>query len=232
MLKKGYLTGVISSTNKEADHAANLFDTDHSYAIPVTFVKKDITPVAFASRKPYSLIAVARLDAVKRLDHVIRAAAKLHEKYPELSLTFYGYGDAETEPKLKDLVKKLQAENYILFGGFKQDLTDVYNNAWLEALTSQYEGFAMALLEAQEHGCPAVSYDINYGPNEIITNNYNGRLIQAGDETALFDTLDLLLSHPSMIEEYSKNAYQSRQKYSFNNVANAWHNFLQLEKII
>ena len=232
MLKKGYLTGVISSTNKEADHAANLFDTDHSYAIPVTFVKKDITPVAFASRKPYSLIAVARLDAVKRLDHVIRAAAKLHEKHPELSLTFYGYGDAETEPKLKDLVKKLQAENYILFGDFKQDLTDVYNNAWLEALTSQYEGFAMALLEAQEHGCPAVSYDINYGPNEIITNNYNGRLIQAGDETALFDTLDLLLSHPSMIEEYSKNAYQSRQKYSFNNVANAWHNFLQLEKII
>ena len=76
---------------------------------------------------------------MKRLDHVIRAAAKLHEKYPELSLTFYGYGDAETEPKLKDLVKKLQAENYILFGGFKQDLTDVYNNAWLEALTSQYE---------------------------------------------------------------------------------------------
>lgn len=92
--------------------------------------------------------------------------------------------------------------------------------------------FAMALLETQEHGCPAVSYNINYGPNEIITNNYNGRLIQAGDETALFDTMDLLLSHPSMIEENSKNAYQSRQKYSFDNVAKAWHNFLQLEKII
>lgn len=30
MLKKDYLTDVISSTNKEADHAANLFDTDHS----------------------------------------------------------------------------------------------------------------------------------------------------------------------------------------------------------
>lgn len=101
MLKEGSLTGVISSTNKEADHAANLFDTDHSYAIPITFVKKNITPVALNSRKPYSLIAVARLDAVKRLDHVIRAAVKLHEKYPELTLTFYGYGDAETEPKLK-----------------------------------------------------------------------------------------------------------------------------------
>jgi poly(glycerol-phosphate) alpha-glucosyltransferase len=126
-------------------------------------------------------------------------------------------------------VKKLQAEDYIVFGGFKQDLTEVYNSAWLEVLTSQYEGFDMALLEAQEHGCPAVSYDINYGPNEIITNNYNGRLIQAGDETALVNTLDL---HHAMIEEYLKNAYQSRQKYSFGNVANAWHNFLQLKEII
>ena len=183
MLKKGYLTDIISSTNKEADHAANLFDTDHSYAIPVTFVKKDIIPVAFASRKTYSLNAVARLGNVT---------------------DFLWLWGCRNGAKLKDLVKKLQAENYILFGGFKQDLTDVYNNAWLEALTSQYERFAMSLLEAQEHGCPAVSYDINYGPNEIITNNYNGRLIQAGDETALFDTMDLLLSHPSMIEEYSK----------------------------
>lgn len=231
MLKNGSLTGVISSTDQEADDAANLFDTDHSYAIPVTFVKKDIVPVEFKDRKPYSLIAVARLDAVKRLDHVIRAAVKLHDKFPELTLTFYGYGDAQTEPKLRELVKKLQAENYISFGGFKQDLTEVYNHAWLEVLTSEYEGFAMALLEAQEHGCPAVSYDINYGPSEIVMNNYNGKLVPAGDEAALVSALEFLLSHPTIIEEYSKNAYQSRKKYSFDNVANAWNNFLKLENI-
>lgn len=232
MLKDGFLTGVISSTNQEADDAASLFNTNHSYAIPVTFVKKNIASVPFISRKPYSLIAVARLDAVKRLDHIIRVANKLHNAFPKLTLTFYGYGDIQTEYKLKDLVRKSHAENYISFGGFRRDLTEVYNHAWLEVLTSKYEGFAMALLEAQEHGCPAVSYDINYGPNEIILNNYNGRLIQAGDEAALFNTLVFLLSNPAILEKYSKNAYQSKSKYSFDNVTKAWYKFLQLEKII
>lgn len=232
MLKEGSLTGLISSTDKEADDAANLFDTDHSYAIPVTYTDGKIERVPFSNRKPYSLLAVARLDAVKQLDHVIRTAKKLHSKFTELTLTFYGYGDKKTEPELRQLVTQLNAADYIKFGGFKQDLSAVYNHAWLEVLTSKYEGFAMALLEAQEHGCPAVSYDINYGPSEIITNNYSGKLIPAGDEQKLTETLDFLLSHPEIIEEYSNNAYDSWQKYSFENVANAWQNFLKMEKLI
>ncbi|EEJ72148.1 glycosyltransferase [Lactobacillus ultunensis] len=232
MLKNGSLTGLISSTDAEADDAANLFDTDHSYAIPVTFTKNNIVQVPFSERKPYSLIAVARLDAVKRLDQIINAVVKLHDKFSELTLSFYGYGDAQTEPKLRNLVKQLGAASYILFSGYKQDLTEVYNHAWLEVLTSKYEGFAMALLEAQEHGCPAVSYDINYGPSEIISNGYNVRLIQSGNEVELIEMLDFLLGNPEVIEEYSKNAYESKWKYSFDNVANAWHSFLKSEKIL
>ena len=90
----------------------------------------------------------------------------------------------------------------------------------------------MALLEAQEHGCPAVSYDINYGPSEIISNGYNVRLIQSGNEVELIEMLDFLLGNPEVIEEYSKNAYESKWKYSFDNVANAWHSFLKSEKIL
>ena len=47
----------------------------------------------------------------------------------------------------------------------------------------------MALLEAQGHGCPAISYDINYGPAEIIDNNISGELIPANDCDALYQSL-------------------------------------------
>lgn len=236
MLRDGSLTGLISSTNAEADDAANIFDTDHSYAIPVTYTKPNIKQVSFAVRTPYNLIAVARLDEVKRLDHIIRAVTTLHRKFPQLKLTFYGLlrssADEKTEPKLRQMVTDLNADQYIFFGGFVHDLTEVYDHAWIEILTSKYEGFAMALLEAQEHGCPAIAYNINYGPNEIISDNYSGKLVPAGNENELVKTLDSLLSNPNILEQYSYNAYRTAQRYSFKNVSIAWQGFQQREGLL
>lgn len=236
MLNQGSLNGLISSTNQEADDVANIFKTNHSYAIPVTYASGNIKPVSFANRSPYNLIAVARLSEEKRLDHIIRAVIKLKPKYPQLNLTFYGYEQSTTDkvtgPSLHNLVIQNHAQNYIHFAGFQNNLDNVYNNAWLEILTSKYEGFAMALLEAQEHGCPAVAYNINYGPKEIITDNYTGKLVQAGNEAQLAQTLNALLSHPAILADYSKNAYSVVRKYSFSNVANAWHNFELRENLV
>ncbi len=39
------------------------------------------------------------------------------------------------------------------------------------------EGFSLALLESLAHGVPVISYDIKYGPNELITPDFNGYLI-------------------------------------------------------
>ena len=70
----------------------------------------------------------------------------------------------------------------------------------------------MALLEAQGHGCPAISYDINYGPAEIIDNNISGELIPANDCDALYQSLRQLLVDP---------------KFSLNEVAKKWQDFLK-----
>lgn len=235
MLGEGSLNGLISSTNSEADDIAEIFKTDHSYAIPVTYAT-NVKRVSFATRKPYSLVAVARLDAVKQLDHIINAVVKLKNKYPELTLSFYGLqsssADFSTGPKLKQKVKELNAESYIHFGGFIEDLTDIYNSAWIEVLTSKYEGFAMALLEAQEHGTPAVAYNVNYGPSDIIVNNKTGNLLTPDDQNQLYQTLNYLLNNPNVLEAYSQNAYQEIQRYSFKNVAMAWQDFQKQENLI
>lgn len=39
------------------------------------------------------------------------------------------------------------------------------------------EGFSLALLESLAHGVPVISYDIKYGPSELITSDFNGYLI-------------------------------------------------------
>jgi poly(glycerol-phosphate) alpha-glucosyltransferase len=43
------------------------------------------------------------------------------------------------------------------------------------------EGFSLALLECQSYGVPMISYDIKYGPNELVKDGLNGYLIPKND---------------------------------------------------
>lgn len=232
LTNNGKLQGVISSTKHEAQDAEQALKVKHSYAIPVTFIDNQ-NEIDFGARIPGKIIAVARVDAIKQLGHLIQAVIDLKNKYPELDLSIYGNNTDENEnQKLQKLVSDNQAEDYIHFCGFAQDLDEVYNSAQLEVLTSKNEGFAMALLEAQAHGCPALSYDINYGPADIIADGVSGKLIKANDQIALRDAIAELISNPKLMAEYSQGAYQNSQKFDFNHLRNTWYNFLKEEKLV
>ncbi|WP_267202230.1 glycosyltransferase [Limosilactobacillus kribbianus] len=237
MLDKKFLRGLISATQQETTEAGKRFDTAASYGIPVTYLDQGLLlkHIPFEQRKRGQIIAVARLTNVKRLDHLINTVITLHEKFPVVDLKIYGFDDSwnnyATSTHLKRLVKDKQAGDYIHFCGYEHDLTAVYETAAVEVLTSSYEGFAMALLEAQGHGCPAVSYDINYGPAEIIKDGESGRLLPAGDMHALYVTLAELLQNHDLLRQYSAHAQEAAAKYSFENVRKRWADFLKKERL-
>ncbi|MBD5316521.1 MAG: glycosyltransferase [Bacteroides sp.] len=233
LMKQRKVDGLISSTEKESNDLKLAFNTSKSYYLPVTYVDESKTHIKFNQRKPYSLIAIARLDAVKQLDHIIKAAINLHKKFPKLTLDFYGMNttsaDNTTYSHLQEMVIKNNAETFIHFNGFRYRIDSIYKNSWIEILTSKYEGFAMSVLEAQSFGCPVVSYDIDYGPNEIVQNQVSGELVKANDQKALQNTLEKLLTNPNILEKYSSNSFIVANKFNFINVRNKWKNFLQKE---
>lgn len=236
MYKRGEINGIISSTKKEAKLAGQYYHT-HSYALPVYATDIDTInhPVPFSHRKKDQIIAVARIDNVKQLDHIVSAVIQLKQRHPKIDLKIYGYESEENNyeaPKLlKKIIKKHHAENYIHLCKYQQSLKDVYQTAQLEILTSKTEGFAIALMEAQEYGCPVISYDINYGPSEIIQNHKSGILIKPNDKKALIRNMDYLLSHQDVLANYSKNAPQAVKKYTINHLARRWKHFLKKENI-
>lgn len=231
MIEQGTINGLISSTKREAQHVAKIFKTDYSYAIPVTFIN-DIQPVPFSERNLNKIIAVARVSPVKQLDQLIKVIIELRQSFPQLELYIYGSTTHKpTEEKLYELVQQHHAENFIHFEGYQQNLDQVYDLAALEVLTSESEGFAMAVLEAQSHGVPVVSYDINYGPDEIIQDDVSGKLVKANDTQALCQVLEDLLNHPEKLAEYSKNSYQTSKRYDFAHVREDWQKFLKKEQI-
>lgn len=233
MLEKGTLTGLIASTEKEARDLKERFETDKVYAIPVTYLDRDLLKkkIPFNDRKKGQLIAVARLAKVKRLDQLVQAVIDLHETYPVLDLKIYGYEDSSDDyavsKELKQMIHDAHAEDYIHLVGYIDDLSEVYETSDLEVLTSSYEGFAMAVLEAQGHACPVVSYDINYGPSDIIEDGRSGKLLPSGDTKALKEMIANLMEDRSLLKKYSKHAQNAASKYSYSNVKKDWKRFLK-----
>lgn len=234
MLKRGTLNGLISSTAKEARDVSQRFNTSHSYNIPVTSVPTSLLQktIPFDRRRPGQLIGIARFAPYKRLDQLVNVTIKLHQDLDFVDLKLYGTRDnKDVVAKLDKIVKDNHAENYIHFCEFQQDLTQVYETADIEVLTSEAEGFAMVLLEAQSHACPAVSYDVNYGPSDIIQDRVSGRLVPSGDTDAMYKVLKSLLTNRQQLQEYSGNAQRSASRFSFESISQDWLNFLKTENL-
>lgn len=232
------LSGVICATKQERADLLQRLPGLAVYAIPVTYREKSEPAECFIPKQETGkILAVARLSEVKQLDHLINAVCTLHETFPFVSLDIYGYKDGwnqyrETK-RLTELVQTRQAGEYIHFAGYRRDLKEVYEAADFLVLTSRYEGFAMVILEALSHGCPVVSYDINYGPSELITQEKTGLLLPANDQQALGEALYSLYAHPEKRDEFRQNIPQDTRftYYAKKNVQHLWQSFLVEEKL-
>jgi poly(glycerol-phosphate) alpha-glucosyltransferase len=81
-------------------------------------------------------------------------------------------------------------------------------------------------MEAISHGLISFSYDVNYGPNEIVADGVNGAVVPYGDYQALAAAILQVLRDPALAEKYIEGAYQSAERYSEAAVWDAWKKLL------
>jgi glycosyltransferase involved in cell wall biosynthesis len=137
-----------------------------------------------------SIVAVARMAPVKRLDLLVDAAHRARRRVPDLSLTIIG--DGPLQPELRAKIAALGAGDWVtLPGRVDQDrLVAAYRTAWLVASASLAEGWGLSLTEAAACGTPAVATDIA-GHRSSVVDGVTGVLV---DDDHLGDALaDVLL---------------------------------------
>lgn len=159
---------------------------------------------------PNKIAIVSRLVSLKRIDHAIKAFSKLLIKRPKAILEIYGKG--EEEESLRKLVSDLGIQDSVRFMGFTNNPEIVYQTSSLFVMTSELEGFGLTVLESTFYGCPVVSYDITYGPSEIINNN-KGILVDNGNIEGLKEAMINLLDYPPKRMEIAKLEKKFTQKY-------------------
>lgn len=138
---------------------------------------------------------VARIDSqMKGQDVLIRAAALLKDRYPELRCLFAGSADrahSEDEKRLRQMVAELGLEKNARFFGNVEDIPGFLKQIDVFVLPSRSEGFGISLVEAMALGIPCVASGLD-GPAEVLCGGERGMLFHTGDPQSLAEKLDQL----------------------------------------
>ena len=213
---------VITSTQTQREEVVKRFPNyaKKIHGIPVSF-RLNVPQVAPTNE--IKIIIVARLVREKRLEDSVKAFGIIVNAFPKAELHIFGSGGKETE--LRKLSSNLGIEKNVFFRGYVSDLSGEYATSKVLLLSSIEEGFCQALMEAISHGIPAVSYNIKYGPSDLIENGKSGFLTSETPED-LADKVIALLTDSKLYEEFSDAAYKKSFDFSEESAIEKWKSLI------
>ncbi|MFD1439848.1 glycosyltransferase [Lacticaseibacillus hegangensis] len=186
--------------------------------------------VPVSDREFGKMVVFARVAPEKQLDDLVRALGIVHKDYPQVSLDIYGYADStnnyEARRKVLEAAKEVGMEDQVQLKGYTTDIDTVENKAMMYGLTSVMEGFNLAIMEASAHGLISFTYDVNYGPNEIVEDKVSGRVTPYKDIPAMAEAIKQVLADKSLAQKYSDGAYDSSKRYAPDAVWREWQALL------
>jgi glycosyltransferase involved in cell wall biosynthesis len=107
---------------------------------------------------------------------------------------------------LEQRYKGTNAENYITFGGYRNDLHKIMPHCYVGAIASNgWDSFPRSAIEMQSCGLPLLVSDFQ-GLVETIENGKTGKLFIPGDYQDLADKIESFLKSSEERDQYSKNA--------------------------
>ena len=89
-------------------------------------------------------------------------------------------------------------------------------------LSSRFEGFPNALLEAMACGCPVIATDCPSAPAEIIQDEINGLLVPADNVTALSDAMLRLMDDENLRQRLGTQALKVKTTFSQDYIMAQW----------
>jgi len=214
--------GIVAQTGR----AAQVKQTMTRGRVPIEIIPNSIREFPPHPDVPREcvVLAVARHYRVKGLDRLIEAFARSDLR--DWALEIAGSEGPET-PRLKALLDRLGLSGRVRFLGSVKDLSVVYARAGIFVLPSRSEGFPNALIEAMAHGCPAISFDIDAGPADIIRHGENGLLIADGDIPALAAALRGLAEDESRRRQLGNRARAISEELGPQRIGDRLSAFLQ-----
>jgi poly(glycerol-phosphate) alpha-glucosyltransferase len=132
-------------------------------------------------RDPHRIVMLARAHPQKRLNRAVAAFQALRQLEPDLDLRLDIYGKLEVRRTVDELRAQIGDDPAITLHGYQPSAREELGRAGISWLTSAYEGFSLAVVEAMDAGCIVVANDVEYGCREQIDDGVTGFLVSIDD---------------------------------------------------
>jgi glycosyltransferase involved in cell wall biosynthesis len=166
------------------------------------------------------LLGVGRLSVEKNFAALVGAFGLLAPRHPDWDLVILGEGPARAA--LEAQVRDAGLQGRVFLPGRVGNPGEWYGHAALYGMSSDFEGFPNTLVEAMACGLPAVSFDCDTGPRDIIRHGLDGLLVPPGQAALFGAALDLLMSNDELRRAFASRATQVRERFAMPKVAAMW----------
>jgi len=212
------IDGIVAQTQ----YAKTIFQ--QKFRCPIQVVPnflKEITSYNFERKN--QIITVGRCVYEKGQHYLIEAFSKIKYK----TWTLIVVGDGPKRKELEEQAKCLGIADRVIFTGFQKDVDYYMAQSKIFAFTSIVEGFPNGLIEAMANGLAPVSFNCIAGPSEIITDGYNGYLVDVGDIEQFVNCLNCLIEDKNILGKISLQALDSAKMYHVDLIGKKYIQFFE-----
>ena len=194
---------------KEIEVIHNFVDVKRFHKKPIDAFRRVIAPDG-----EHILLHASNFRKIKRVLDVVNIFAKVNEQVPS-KLLFVG--DGPERPAAESLARDLNLSEHIRFVGKQEQMEDILAIADIFLLTSDYESFGLAALEAMAAGVPVISTNAG-GLPEINVNGVTGYLSNVGDIEEMSKNALHILKDEATLKQFKQHAYKHATLFDIHNI--------------
>ena len=204
--------------------SAFLRDVLAGFGIPSRVVTNtiDLQRFAYRVRDPLRprLLSTRNLEPIYNVGCVVRAFARVQERFPDAELTIVGSGSEETA--LRALVRARGLRHVTFAGRVAPDqIHRFYADADIYVQTPRIDNMPLSVLEAFASGLPVVSTDVG-GVPAILTHGTHGLLAPDDDDKTIAAHVLTLLESPSRAQQLAAAGRESCAAYEWPVAREGW----------
>jgi N-acetyl-alpha-D-glucosaminyl L-malate synthase BshA len=160
------------------------------------------------------LLHASNFRRIKRVQDVVKIFDSVRREIPS-KLLFVG--DGPERATAEEMGRQLGICDDIRFVGKQEQMEDILAIADLFLLTSEYESFGLAALEAMAAGVPVVSTNAG-GLGEIMVPGVTGYMGDVGDVATMSRHAVTILEDDQRLAQFKKNAAEHANTFDINTI--------------